>query len=190
MRIVIAAMSLLLQACQHSTPPKAKLPETMATPPTVSTAVSASRKAAPFQLATTQPTAEPSGDFIRFERGPCYGHCPVYTATLTPDDKVRLKQASDGEQQLRSRVAFNTVKAVLLRLQFFRLAERYEPSNKKLCPQYATDHPSSQITARLNGHYHQVYHYHGCTDFTDQATLVTLEQQLEQQLQLPLSNLQ
>ncbi len=190
MRIVIAAMSLLLLACQHSTPPKAKLPETKATPSTESTAISASRKATPFQLATTQPTAEPSGDFIRFERGPCYGHCPVYTATLTPDDNLRLKQASDGEQQLRSRVAFNTVKALLLRLQFFRFAERYEPSNKKLCPQYATDHPSSQITVRLNGRYHQIYHYHGCMDFADQASLITLEQQLEQQLQLPLSNLQ
>lgn len=196
MRLIMLALSLLLVACQQpASAPDTRTSATSSAIPLPSTAPATPRahKVAAQQGAATlsapaQAFAEPSGDFIRFERGPCYGRCPVFAATFTPDNIVLFAEPTRSDTKLTSNVTFTSLKTLLLQLQFFSLATRYDPSNKQQCALYATDHPSSRITARLNGQYHSVYHYHGCMNFPDQAKLQQLEQQLEQQL--PFSNLQ
>lgn len=198
MRVILLLTLLTLTACQQ---PEPNGPDPLSNYQVSSQASThpAAKKAAPLRtdIQSDEPSSEetlpatdaprPAGDFIELSRGPCFGRCPVYTATLLATNQLELTQPQQPLQHTVSALSFVSAKALLLRLNFFQLQTHYDPSNAKLCPNYMTDHPSTRISARLDGRLHQVVHYHGCVGFTDEATLLQLEQQLETALKLPLA---
>ena len=135
------------------------------------------------------PADLPAVDFIRLERGPCFGNCPVFQATLLENGELQLRERNQSIQRIqRTPTDFLKIARLLEQANVLRFASHYDPSNRKLCPNYRTDHPSTSISLRINGQTHTIAHYHGCVGFADEAALLKLEADLQQAMQLPFAN--
>lgn len=140
------------------------------------------------ELADVLPDSLPIGDFIRLERGPCFGHCPVFQATLHQNGMLELQEPKRPLQQVqRTPQHFLQLARLLEQANVLRFQRHYDPSNRTLCPTYRTDHPSTHIQFRIQGQTHAITHYHGCVGLQDETALLQLETQLEQAMQLPLA---
>ena len=107
------------------------------------------------------------GDSIRYETGPCFGACPVYTVTVRPDGSGVF----DGKR-------FTAVKGerpfTLTRAQYEAFAARlapYRPASGSVryamgepnCRNAATDMPSVDVTwTRAIGDSQSLHYYFGC----------------------------
>lgn len=106
-----------------------------------------SRKAKPAKTAATTPkTQEP---VLVYQRTPCFGRCPVYTATIFADGRVEY----DGQRfvPLLGKHILSlppaTVAALLAearRINFAELAERYVGNTSDLPATIITVHPAGQ----------------------------------------------
>jgi len=121
----------------------------------------------------------PSDFLVTFERGPCFGMCPVYVLTVFADGTVTFNGVSfvlaEGTQTatLPPQQVTEIYQAVL-DTDFFDLEDRYEVA--------ATDLPSILTTVTLNSQIKTVYHYGlGCGTELDLAPsgLCALEALLE-----------
>jgi len=121
----------------------------------------------------------PSDFLVTFERGPCFGTCPVYVLTVFADGTVTFNGVSfvlaEGTQTatLPPQQVTEIYQAVL-DTDFFDLEDRYEVA--------ATDLPSILTTVTLNSQIKTVYHYGlGCGTELDLAPsgLCALEALLE-----------
>lgn len=193
MQRLFAGLLVFLFGCQAEQPvppgpdPKANV-DYSATPSTHPAA-----KKAPARLADNteevSPNDLPTLDFIRLERGPCFGRCPVFQATMLSTGELQLREPHQTVQiSQRSAQEFLKLARLLEQANALRFDRHYDPSNKRLCPNYSTDHPSTSILFRINGKNHAIAHYHGCVGFQDEAALLKLETDLQQAMQLPLAN--
>lgn len=159
--------------------------------PTPSTHPAAKKAPALFTDETDEAAQQdlPAGDFIRLERGPCFGNCPVFQATLLKNGELQLRERNQSMQRIqRTPTDFLKIARLLEQANVLRFDSHYDPSNRKLCPNYRTDHPSTSISLRINGQTHTIAHYHGCVGFADEAALLKLEADLQQAMQLPFAN--
>lgn len=121
----LLALSLALPACAQKTKP---------------------RKSKAATTATTQAVAEP---VLVFQRTPCYGTCPVYTATIFADGRVEYDGqrfvALLGKHTLSLPVAtVNEMLAEAKRINFNKFRERYSGNTSDLPASIITVHPVGQ----------------------------------------------
>jgi hypothetical protein len=109
----------------------------------------------------------PADFLVSFERGPCFGTCPVYILTVFADGSAAYNGvsfvAAEGHQNatLSPEQVADLYQAVLA-ADFFALEDRYEVA--------ATDLPSILTTVTMNGQSKTVYHYGlGCGTDLDLA---------------------
>jgi len=113
------------------------------------------------------PDTVPSDFLVSFERGPCFGTCPVYFLTVAADGTVAYNGLNfvltkgDQESALSTEQVAELYQAVLA-ADFFGLEDRYEVA--------ATDLPSIITTVTMDGQAKTVYHYGlGCGTDLDLA---------------------
>ncbi|MCW3836499.1 DUF6438 domain-containing protein [Sphingomonas canadensis] len=123
----------------------------------------------------TQPGAGPNpgmpvpieGDSIRYETGPCFGACPVYSVTVRPDGSgvfngIRFT-AVTGERAFK--LTPEQYRAFEAKLAPYRpeSGERRYTHGEPGCEMAATDMPSASVTwTRMIGDSQQLYYYFGC----------------------------
>lgn len=108
-------------------------------------------------------------DSIRYETGPCFGACPVYTVTVRPDgtgvfNGIRFTKVS-GERAFRlTRAQYDAFAAALAPYRPVT-GERSVAPGRPGCEMQATDHPSVDIRwTRAIGDSQHLYFYFGCHD--------------------------
>jgi hypothetical protein len=108
------------------------------------------------------------GDSISYRTGACFGACPVFSVTVRPDGSGTFTgerfTAATGEHRFRlSAAEYEAFAARLAPARPESGAVRYAPDNKALCPLWATDHPSVEVTwTRAIGDAQSLYFYYGC----------------------------
>jgi hypothetical protein len=119
---------------------------------------------------------DPQSVIIHLERGPCYGTCPVYGATVSGDGTVRY----DGKDHVRVKgsqtavIAPEAVKSLvgeIKRSGFFSLNDAYTEVS-------ITDAPSAILYVATDGKKKQVRHYLG--DFKAPKILQVLENRIDE----------
>ncbi len=119
---------------------------------------------------------------ITLERTACFGGCPVYTISVSPQGDVQY----EGKAHVRKmgaatgKVPPELVATLLSELErggYFTFADRYtspEPS----CGRYATDSPSVITSVRLRGRTKRIVHDYGCGGAP--GALVVLERRIDE----------
>ncbi|MDT0498459.1 DUF6438 domain-containing protein [Algiphilus sp. W345] len=108
-------------------------------------------------------------DYIRMQRGPCFGKCPEYIVVLGTDGLVRYKGIHSvgtlGMQEKEvstGRVA--GLKHAVARLGIMQLAPSYKPGDKT-CERYDTDMPTVELqVVGPGGGIKRITHDLGCQD--------------------------
>ena len=104
-------------------------------------------------------------DAISYETGPCFGACPVFKVTVSPDGsgtfEGRQHTAVTGERRFRITPA--QYRAFAAHLAPLRPAEGSVRLSGEACRQMATDLPSAEITWFSQiGNSQSYYFYYGC----------------------------
>jgi Domain of unknown function (DUF6438) len=104
-------------------------------------------------------------DSISYETGPCFGTCPVYRLTVSPDGtgtfEGRRFTAVTGERSFR--VTPDQYRAFAAQLAPLRPAEGSVRMSGEACRQMATDLPSAEVTWFSQiGNSQSYYFYYGC----------------------------
>lgn len=113
---------------------------------------------------------------VALRRGECFGSCAAYEATITRGGTVRIegRGRSAARAPWRATVPRDSVGALLAlfrRSGFLSLRDRYVPGEPG-CERAATDHPSSTVTAMIDGRTKTIEHYHGCFDAPPELTML------------------
>ena len=105
-----------------------------------------------------------SVDSLVLERTLCFGTCPAYRLRIARDGAVEFQSRSTGEStRMRESVAPETLGELVKagdRAGFFSLPMRVD-SDRELCAEKATDHPSLTITV-YGATTSAVRYYTGC----------------------------
>lgn len=111
-------------------------------------------------------SAVANNSVVSLYRSPCYGGCPVYSISVSPDGLVTyqgkdavLRTGTETAQIPRQRVD-----ALLKELEaagYFEFASRYRPS-ERVCGRYVPDAPSVITSVRLGERSKQIEHDYGC----------------------------
>ena len=102
---------------------------------------------------------------ISYETGPCFGACPVYRVTVSPDGsgtfEGRRFTAVTGERSFR--ITPDQYRAFAAQLAPLRPAEGSVRMSGEACRQMATDLPSAEVTWFSQiGNSQSYYFYYGC----------------------------
>jgi hypothetical protein len=102
---------------------------------------------------------------ISYETGPCFGACPVYRVTVSPDGtgtfEGRRFTAVTGERGFR--LTPDQYRAFAAQLAPLRPAEGSVRMSGEACRQMATDLPSAEVTwFSPIGNSQSYYFYYGC----------------------------
>ena len=111
-------------------------------------------------------------DAISYETGPCFGACPVYKVTVSPDGRGTFEgrrfTAVTGERSFRITPA--QYRAFAAHLAPLRPAEGAVRMSGEACRQMATDLPSAEVTWFSQiGNSQSYYFYYGCDMETNRA---------------------
>lgn len=105
---------------------------------------------------------------IQISESACFGSCPIYELTVTPDDRyqldgrrfTRINGYSDGALAPGS---FERMQDLLENANFFSLPENYTFANPDVCPgPQLSDMPSITISYTTPRRMHTVTWYQGC----------------------------
>jgi len=104
-------------------------------------------------------------DSISFETGPCFGACPVFRVSVSPDGsgtfEGRQHTAVTGERAFR--ITPEQYRAFAAHLAPLRPAEGSVRMSGEACRQMATDLPSAEVTWFSQiGNSQNYYFYFGC----------------------------
>jgi len=104
-------------------------------------------------------------DAIAYETGPCFGACPVYKVSVSPDGRGTFEgrrfTAVTGERPFRVTPA--QYRAFAAHLAPLRPAEGAVRMSGEACRQMATDLPSAEVTWFSQiGNSQSYYFYFGC----------------------------
>ena len=125
-----------------------------------------------------------SAPVITLERTACFGGCPVYSVSVSPDGEVSF----EGRAHVRklgvatARVPRERVESLLSELEragYFTFADRYT-SPEPTCGRYATDSPSVITSVTLRGRTKRIAHDYGCGGAP--GALVVLERRIDETL--------
>lgn len=121
---------------------------------------------------------------ITLERTPCFGGCPVYRISVSPEGVVSYEgRASVRRLGVASkRIQPQRVSALLSELErggYFAFAPRYTPA-EPVCGRYATDSPTAITSVHLAGRTHRIEHDYGCG--AAPGALVVLERRIDEAL--------
>ena len=125
-----------------------------------------------------KPLPVDSFEMLRYSRGACFGHCPVYSITVFGDGKLEYKasmftkrkglyigQLSEGElEDLKQQIEI---------VHFISLSPMYPVDQS----QYIPDLPNKEITIKYSSWMHKVIDNHSAPE-----ALKALEQTLDNQL--------
>lgn len=109
-----------------------------------------------------------SVEAIQVSESACFGACPIYELTVTPDDHyqldgrrfTRINGYSEGDLAPGSYAQMQTL---LENANFFSLPENYTFANPELCPgPQISDMPSITISYTTRRNSHTVTWYQGC----------------------------
>jgi hypothetical protein len=108
--------------------------------------------------------ADPAGETISYETGPCFGACPVYKVTVSSDGsgifEGRRFTAVTGERNFRlSPAQYRAFAAQLAPVRPERGTVRY---SGEACRMMATDLPSAEVVWSGSGEERRLYFYFGC----------------------------
>lgn len=128
--------------------------------------------AAPGQPPASGP-APAAREAISYEAGPCFGSCPVYSFTVSPDGRGHFTGKNfttvTGERSFELTPAqYDAFAAALAPYRPARGTRRYahgEPG----CERAATDMPSAEISWRGGAEAATLYYYFGCDREANQA---------------------
>lgn len=137
------------------------------------------------RLQTSKPTEQtvPQDTLITLERTGCYGMCPIYKVSISPDGtvvfegkrfvkKVGTARSVITEEQIRELIgAFE-------KINYFELSDQYMGPDDG-CKQWFTDHPSAITSITRNGKSKSVTHYYGCRGLDVLKDLERLEQAID-----------
>lgn len=120
--------------------------------------------------ATTTDPAPGTGEVrsIMLGEEPCFGFCPVYEITLTPDDGYvlngRQHTATQGESRgMLPEGSFARAVAALETAGFRSLPSDLTYNNAAACPgPQVSDMPYTNVVVEYANGSHAVHHYHGC----------------------------
>jgi uncharacterized protein DUF6438 len=121
---------------------------------------------------------------VTLERTACFGGCPVYTLSVSPEGEVRF----EGKAHVRwlgsatGRVSKARVDSLLFELDragYFSFADRYTAA-EPTCGRYATDSPSAITSVTLRGKTKRIAHDYGCGGAP--GALVVLERRIDEVL--------
>ena len=121
---------------------------------------------------------------VTLERKPCFGGCPVYRISVSPDGIVSY-EGQAGVRRLGAaskRVTPEQVKALVSELEgagFFSLAPRYTPADS-VCGRYSTDSPTAVVSVNTGDRTHRVEHDYGCSSAP--GGLVVLQRRIDEAL--------
>lgn len=112
----------------------------------------------------TDASSPPAPDSVVLERTACFGTCPVYRLSLTSTGRVAY-QSNDlkDPQTATDSVPPASVDSIVQwarRAGFFALPDRIDQGSR-LCPNYATDHPSIEL-AIFGARTKRLHYYIGC----------------------------
>ena len=108
-----------------------------------------------------------SSDYIRLERGPCFGACPIYDLTIYGDGNVqfvgkRYVRVADTMYSTIPKQVVDSLFDEAYRIRFFEMDSEYMV--KKLphgMTESVTDLPSQTVTISLDGTVKRVFDYYG-----------------------------
>ena len=128
--------------------------------------------------------ADDSAAAVALERKPCFGGCPVYRISVSPEGVVSY----EGEAGVRhlgaatKRIKPEQVLALVSELEragYFSFAPRYTPG-EPACGRYATDSPTAVMSVSTGTRSHRVEHDYGCSSAP--GGLVVLERRIDEAL--------
>jgi hypothetical protein len=118
---------------------------------------------------------------VTLERTPCYGGCPVYRISVTPDGLVSYEGLAHVRQLgvASKRIQPERVSALVSELErsgYFSFAPRYAPP-EPACGRYATDSPTAITSVTTSSRAHRIEHDYGCGSAP--GALVVLERTID-----------
>lgn len=125
-----------------------------------------------------------TGAAITLERTPCFGGCPVYRLSVSPEGVVSYEGRA-GVRRLgvaTKRIQPQRVSALLSELEhggYFSFAPRYTPA-EPACGRYATDSPTAITSVTIGDRTHRIEHDYGCG--AAPGALVVLERRIDEAL--------
>ena len=128
-------------------------------------------------------------DQITFERTICFGPCPMYKLSISPDGRVQyegndhVKIKGITKTQISSEQVTKLIEATNA-VNFFALRDKYQ-STEDGCATVATDSPSVIISIKIGDRQKTVDHYHGCLSDIDPyrvypSSLVEFENKIDE----------
>ena len=123
-------------------------------------------------LSACAATADPAGPAtyraISITETACFGFCPAYTITVTPDDRYVLEARSHTRTQGRTTGAleagsFARMTAVLEREDAASLPVSVSRTDEDTCPLWHTDAPGYELSITRPGGRQDVSWYRGCS---------------------------
>jgi Domain of unknown function (DUF6438) len=125
-----------------------------------------------------------SDSAVTLERTPCFGGCPVYRISVSPEGLVsyegraNVRRLGAASKQIRPE-RVSALLAELDRAGYFSFAPRYTPA-EPACGRYATDSPTAITSLRMGERTHRIEHDYGCGAAPD--ALVVLERRIDEAL--------
>ncbi len=125
-----------------------------------------------FALAACATGSNGVAQSIQVSEGPCFGQCPIYDLTVSPDDHylldgqrfTRINGLSEGDLPDGS---FARMASILEDADFFDLPSDITFDNPDVCPgPPLSDMPSITITLTTRRGSHTVVWYQGCNNAT------------------------
>jgi len=118
--------------------------------------------------ATPGPAAPDTYRAISITETPCFGFCPAYTITVTPDDRYVLEARSHTQTQGRTTGAleagsFARMTAVLEREDAASLPVSINTQDDDTCPLWHTDAPGYELSVTRADGRQDVSWYRGCS---------------------------
>ena len=124
------------------------------------------------------------GPAITLERTACFGACPVYRISVSPEGLINYEGRAHVRQLGRAtaQISPERVNALLSELEkagYFSLAGRYTPA-EPVCGRYSTDSPSIITSVQYDNRSKRIEHDHGCG--AAPRALAVLEQRIDEVL--------
>ena len=119
-------------------------------------------------------------DSIVLERTRCYGTCPAYRLRIAASGDVAFESRNPGDsgRTATDRLTPTAVQSLVAEastLGFDTLPDVIA-SDKRFCPDEATDHPTATVTLFRKAGAKRVEDYHGCFARSDHSVVNIIEQ--------------
>ncbi|MEO8672137.1 MAG: DUF6438 domain-containing protein [Tahibacter sp.] len=121
---------------------------------------------------------------LTLERTPCFGGCPIYSATVDREGEIRFQGtrfvAATGPRAAHiSPTQVAELATALNAAHFSELHASYR-TEADGCTALATDHPGTVIRARIGGVEKSVNYYTGCSGIAEVERIAALARRIDE----------